>query len=228
MSRPPLKSNRSAGQSGLDAVRSGSDDSAFQLQKQLLGTAEVIFDIGGHTGQTSEKYRTLFPDTRIHFFEPQPKALAQARKKLGEDAISYHALALSDQPGEASFRIHAFTAASSLQPIHEKATDYWPAPALQLREEIKVPVSTVDQVCADIQLDQIDILKIDVQGSEFAVLQGASDLLSRQAARLVYFEYIHCETYEGPKGSRGLFRSDVRLWISFGIHLQSGSGRSRP
>ena len=108
-------------------------------------------------------------------------------------------MALSDQCGSSTFRIQAFTAASSLLPVHEKATEYWPAPALQLREEIEVPISTVDQICVELGLDQIDLLKIDVQGYEYQVLEGASELLGRQAARLVYFEYIHCQTYEGQR-----------------------------
>ena len=39
-------------------------------------------------------------------------------------------------------------------------------------------------------------MKLDVQGAEFAVLQGAQEVLSRQRVSLIYTEIILCPTHE--------------------------------
>ncbi|RED44191.1 FkbM family methyltransferase [Aestuariispira insulae] len=191
MVRPPLQSSRAA----MAAVRSGKDDGAFLLQKETVGSVRVIFDIGGHQGETSRRYVDLFPQAQIHFFEPQEKARAKAETLLSGQNIVFNSSAMAEKAGEATFFINGFTAASSLQPAHEKAGENWPAAALKIREEINVPVDTVDDYCAARGIEAIDILKIDVQGHELKVLEGASAMLGDKKIRLVYFEYIHCATY---------------------------------
>ena len=52
-----------------------------------------------------------------------------------------------------------------------------------------VPLTTLD-VYADInEIDRFDLIKVDVEGHEMAVLEGATNLLRRQAVELVQFEY---------------------------------------
>ena len=50
-----------------------------------------------------------------------------------------------------------------------------------------------------INIDQIDILKIDVQGAEFSVLLGGKYLLSNQKIGVIFFEHIVADTYEDQK-----------------------------
>lgn len=202
---------------GMTAVRNSRDDSAFALQKQILETAATIFDIGGHMGQTSERYLTLYPDAEIHYFEPQEKAVRQAEKHLSGQNVHINNTAVADAPGEATFHINGFTAASSLQVPHEKAADNWPAAAMRVRKTVTVPVTTVDAYCEERNIDAIDILKIDVQGHEYRVLQGARDLLSRGGIKLVYFEYIHCDTYAEQTDLAGYFK----LLDGYGYRLVS-------
>lgn len=53
----------------------------------------------------------------------------------------------------------------------------------------------------------IDILKIDVQGHEYSVLKGGESLIALGAIGLVYFEYIHCPTYED--------QADISTYLNF-------------
>ena len=53
----------------------------------------------------------------------------------------------------------------------------------------EVEVDTLDRITQQEQVDQIDLLKIDVEGHELAVLQGARDLLNRGAIGAVQFEF---------------------------------------
>jgi hypothetical protein len=60
-----------------------------------------------------------------------------------------------------------------------------------------VATSTLDAFCAEHQITEIDILKMDTQGAELLILTGASDLLKEQRIRVIYTEVLFAESYEG-------------------------------
>jgi FkbM family methyltransferase len=66
---------------------------------------------------------------------------------------------------------------------------------------LTVPSTTVDQFCVEQDLEQIDILKIDTEGFDFQVLQGARDLLSRRKIIFVYLEFNSIHPQAGITGS---------------------------
>jgi hypothetical protein len=63
--------------------------------------------------------------------------------------------------------------------------------------QVAVNVDTVDEYCKRQQVSMIDILKIDVQGTELAVLRGAETNLSSHRIRIIYCEVLFAENYQG-------------------------------
>ena len=61
---------------------------------------------------------------------------------------------------------------------------------------IEVRTTTLDAFCVAESIDRVDLLKIDTQGAEFAVLRGADGMLSRRAISVLVFEMITATTYE--------------------------------
>ena len=57
---------------------------------------------------------------------------------------------------------------------------------------------TLDTYCEENKIKQIDILKIDVQGFEDKVLDGAQNLLKASKIKLIQLELIFTEIYEKP------------------------------
>lgn len=55
---------------------------------------------------------------------------------------------------------------------------------------------TIDAYCLHNNISTIDYLKIDVEGHEFKVLQGAQRLLGSRAIRYVQFEFNSCAIFE--------------------------------
>ena len=53
----------------------------------------------------------------------------------------------------------------------------------------KVTVTTVDQICDTERIEQIDLLKIDTEGHEMDVLQGASSMISSGSIPAIQFEF---------------------------------------
>jgi FkbM family methyltransferase len=168
--------------------------------RRIFGTRApaVIFDIGANTGQTAVRFARRFPDARIFSFEPDPQAFAA----LETNVASYpgvHTInaAVGDRDGKASFRINAENTTNSFLPTAEEAPRYWAAESFRLQELVEVEVRSLDAFCADDGIDAVDLLKIDAQGYELRIFDGARRLLSRKAITCIYAELLFVPFYEG-------------------------------
>ena len=54
---------------------------------------------------------------------------------------------------------------------------------------VKVPVLTVDQLVARDDIKHVDFLKIDTEGHDMTVLQGAKDTIAKRAVTVIMFEF---------------------------------------
>jgi len=52
-----------------------------------------------------------------------------------------------------------------------------------------VKVQTLDQICSELNIDSILLLKIDVEGAESLVLEGADSLISSRNVKFIQVEY---------------------------------------
>lgn len=66
---------------------------------------------------------------------------------------------------------------------------------MHIQETVQVPVRTLDSVFAECDLQELDLLKIDVQGYELEVLAGGSGALRR--TKLIVTEVSFFEHYKG-------------------------------
>ena len=133
-------------------------------------------DIGGHEGAYSLFLCKLA--RRVHVFEPVPWMASLLGQKFGT-RISIHEEALSSSSGQAILRFprHSkFGAVTALASLTEEAlrgeTDL---------VELAVRTSALD----DYGFDRIGLIKIDVEGHEEAVLDGARQTIERCRPRLI-------------------------------------------
>lgn len=175
------------------------EEESFQrhcrLAKCLMNNGIHIFDIGANIGQSITRYRAQYPNCVITSFEPNPAAFSQLEKNWGGiPGITLNRLALSNSIGQVSFYATRVSEASSLL----KPTERIMSLSLEHKydyETVNVSAMTLDHYCHVSAIDNIDILKLDVQGSELSVLQGADKLLQTGKIRLIYSEITFAETY---------------------------------
>ena len=80
--------------------------------------------------------------------------------------------------GVAPFRINNYTAASWLLPLDEPARLTWIDGELLIQErEIVVPTTWLDTFLNESRIAEVEFLKLDAQGDDFAVIQSAGDRL---------------------------------------------------
>ncbi len=126
----------------------------------------IIVDIGANVGASVAYFRCRFPNAVIHAVEPDPRAFATLQLNHGQDsAVKLHQLALGRRNGTASLgMVPGKTNASSL---------LWRA---QATESVEVPLQTLDAFIKAQGIEQIDILKFDIEGAEYELLQNFANV----------------------------------------------------
>jgi FkbM family methyltransferase len=104
--------------------------------------------------------------------------------------------ALSDKNGEADFEINQSESSSSLLKI-DKRNSEWFGFNLAVARTIRVPTLTLPQLMQEQHLDEIALLKLDLQGAERSVLTAAETVLDlvRVIFTEVFFERLYADAW---------------------------------
>jgi FkbM family methyltransferase len=160
----------------------------------------VIFDVGANVGQSTIRFRRLWPQADIHAFEPGRTTFAELqRRTAGMERLVLNQTALGASPGACELQENSLGDMSSLLP---PSGDSWGT----IVDRYAVPVTTVDLYAAERSLSRIDILKIDTQGFDLQVLRGARTSLERHLVRFVLLELIFADLYQGQARVDEVFR----------------------
>jgi FkbM family methyltransferase len=149
-------------------------ETSLPTGRDVASGGPVVLDVGAAIGQFS-LFAAQRPGTVVHAFEPSGRNVASLRRNIAEndlsDRIRVHQLALSDWEGEQRFTTqgNAYLSRPDAGAGGDRAS---------LGTET-VPVRTLASVCAELGLDRIAVLKINVAGYEPEVLAGAAPLLAR-------------------------------------------------
>jgi FkbM family methyltransferase len=174
----------------------------------------MIFDVGACRGEMARDFLRRYPGTRLVAFEPEPENARHALEVLAphRDRATLEAFALSDRSGTVRFHVNSHHGTHSLHEIG--AQRYWAGHA-EARDTIEVRTATLDDYCAQNGIHEIDILKLDTQGSELSILRGASLLLSTGRIAM-----IRCEVEIYPLYSDQPLFHDILAWLNrFGYKL---------
>jgi FkbM family methyltransferase len=157
----------------------------LQKLSKVLPPEAIILDVGANIGQYARIARKAFPEAQIYSFEPNPAAFARLQEAAKRLRIHAIALGCGSTPGTLPMfdrSADAGTPFATLVPGVLEQTGIAPA-----RFEVKL--TTIDRFCDEQAIDQVDLLKIDVEGFERSVIEGASTMLAARKVRFVQFEF---------------------------------------
>jgi FkbM family methyltransferase len=146
----------------------------------LLQDGDTFLDIGANAGIFSvhiASFRTIYPNLRVYAFEPNPDTARRLRFNAEPLGVKVFCLALSDHNGTLEF---VDGAVSNVFTTGPNASSY------SIRRE--------RSVCECRRLEVLPIagnaivMKIDVEGQEMEVLQGAKSYFDRDRVKALYLD----------------------------------------
>ncbi|MGD1063730.1 MAG: FkbM family methyltransferase [Terracidiphilus sp.] len=186
--QPPLAALLRACHAGLNygggqSVSDSGEIGALRFALNMSGKAGdfVVFDVGAHDGAYVEAARRVV-DSRLRAFsfEPQDVCFEILRARYESDPrVSLHKTAISNHVGAGELfyaeQGESFASLSRQSDAQTKAQ--------------KVRVTTVDQFCDENGVGRIQFLKIDTEGQEMEVMQGASRMIEEGRIDFIQFEF---------------------------------------
>lgn len=136
----------------------------FSHLKRLPFTPRTVIDIGVGWG-TPDLYEA-FPHSKFYLIEPLKEFEPELKRLKATYDIDYVLAAAGAVHGEATLNIHADPRQTS-------------SLARAAVEQRVVPVLTLDQMFADREMPSPVLLKIDTEGQELSVLQGAVETIRK-------------------------------------------------
>jgi FkbM family methyltransferase len=148
-------------------------DKQRHLQR-LVRRGDCVFDVGANAGFfTLLASELVGPTGRVVAFEPLPRNIGYLQRHLRMNRAANVRLctaAVGDAPGTALFTIAGNPSMGSLS-----ATG-----------TLSVPVVALDTFVGDKKLRPPQVIKIDVEGAESAVLRGAAEILTRYRPYILF------------------------------------------
>ncbi|MEL7508631.1 MAG: FkbM family methyltransferase [Cyanobacteria bacterium J06554_1] len=194
---------------GLDLHRVNAN-ADLQLSKALTHfNIDIVFDVGANRGQFASSLYSFGYQGHIVCFEP----LSDAYQALIKAALQnphwkiHQRSAIGDFDGEVDINVASNSASSSVLPMLELHTRAEAKSAYVGTE--KVPIARLDSIASDyLSPDNRLFIKIDTQGFESQVLDGANDTLKKAKGLLCELSIV--PLYEGQ-----------RLWLDMMQRIES-------
>ena len=180
---------------------------------ETVGTAPVIIDCGGNVGMSVIRFKQLYPEAKITVFEADPEialVLSGNVANLGlRDVIVVNAAAW-DRNGQVSFKAE-----------HADGGRIEDAGSLQRVKAVRL---------ADLITGPVDMLKMDIEGAEYAVIQDLCE-----TGRIAHVNRFVCEIHGRDKQSEqlgevlsALTRAGLSLTFNFARSAPDMPGNDSP
>ena len=171
---------------------------AVSIGDRAIEPTFTILDIGACLGSISMVFGAIASKGRIVAVEPQPGNLACLAANLrtisGPEVTLVHA-AVGSEIGEVGF--YAAPAGSA-----------WGHVGIAGQPCTMVPQITIDQLVDDLALEQVDLIKLDIEGFELRALEGAVHTVDRFAPTMIVELNPYCLWHLGRT-----LPQDVLSWL---------------
>ena len=160
----------------------------YEVVKRILNKVDVIVDLGAHVGEISLYFSKMYPNSRIFSIEPTRKNLLLLKENIQSQFFECNNITIIEKVVcnyNGKIEITSSYGAENtimLDPKinlqmthHNKKTE-------KITEE--VDAITLQNFCEQNKIDEIDFIKIDIEGSEPLLTEGINKL----KPKLIYIE----------------------------------------
>jgi len=175
------------------AYLSGEDSIVRSFIREVDTENGVVLDIGANEGEFTAFILSASRKLRIISFEPHPKTFLRLQQRFAKSQKRVEVMncALGNQTGEISLFDYSDDDGSEHASVFREVIE--DTRGRKAREH-KVKLVTLD----DLEIDgQINLIKIDVEGFELAVLQGAGRMLANKRPKYIVMEFNEMNVNSG-------------------------------
>lgn len=193
-----------------------SEYDLHEVARYVGANAPVVVEAGAYDGTDTRRFAKEWPQGTVYAFEPLPRLAALVRENTHDLAnVIFSEVALGTSR-DTSVTLNTF---DDLSEPHGSSSILVPddhlriAPQIHFGKEISVPAVTLDSWHDSVGSPAIDLLWLDLQGAELAVLEHGSRLLRHTSV-------IHIEVSRKPLYKNAPTFRDVREFLKdFGFQL---------
>ncbi len=153
---------------------------------QLLPYNPVIVEVGAYCGAETARAAQIWPRSQIHALEPNPRAFSELEKMVAEkklENVKTYNSAVHDHDGMALLHLYRGPFGEDLSYEHESSLlplEHIDCPKLE------VACYTLDHWCQQNGIHKIDLLRLELEGSELQVLQASPEILKH--VKVIYVQ----------------------------------------
>jgi FkbM family methyltransferase len=191
-------------------------ESRFLTRLALLPKL-LVFDVGAHVGEYASELLKLCPSARIWAFEPHPASFQELQGAAENEGFVAVNMALSDASGRAELYDHATAAVGSAHAsLHAGVIERIHHGQSTVHD---VQITTVDDFMTSNEINHVNLLKVDAEGHELAILRGAKHAIESSSIDVVQFEFNEMNVM-----SRVFFRDFYDVLPGFSFYRMVSDG----
>ena len=157
-------------------------DLCFDIREYSPYEPKTVIDAGANVGQTTRYFRSNLPQADIFSFEPVKQTFGKLTNNTRNlDGVSCFNYALGSRDEKISIFYQQYSGWNSIPKNINQG----------LGSEI-IEVRKLDDVMDEIELNHVDLLKIDTEGYELEVLRGAEKSLDQKKISFIFCEIGFC------------------------------------
>jgi len=163
----------------------------YLIIQELIKSGDVVFDVGASIGEWSQIVLSKNTVIKLFSFEPIPDIFEQLKQAIKSPRATLLNIALSNDIGSRQFVYYQKNNTTS------QLSGFFQRPIVERNLQVQptfliVNTDTIDHFCTKHAIDKIDFLKIDTEGAELLVFQGAAQMLNAKKIKTIQFEYGGC------------------------------------
>lgn len=158
----------------------------------------TIIDIGANFGLMSLPFAQLAPEGKVYSFEPTHYALAKLKRNLSlNPELAKHIEVINSFISAKASENADIKAFSSWKVNNEKAEVMHPTHMGAAKSTEGVGAITLNDFCKKANLNRLDFIKIDTDGHEYEVLQGAAEAIAQYRPQIIFEIGLYVMTEKG-------------------------------
>jgi FkbM family methyltransferase len=177
----------------------GTNYGGWAVDPDLIVSSDIAYSFGVGKDISFDLALIAHYHTHVHAFDPTPRCLEWLRTQRLPEEFKFHPYGLSNFDGISYFKLPPKEEYVSFSETKEKSTD-----------SIELEVKKITTIMEELGYDRIDLLKMDIEGSEYGVLENILEIELKPKMILIEFHGTNNEmlTLEKFKDNYSLYKKN--------------------